>query len=371
MNGGIQVILYAGEQRVRPVPTAVSEAFEDIEVIQSSETRSGFQISLRVDRDGFVGARDYRQIASPALRPSNRMSIMVVLGARCQVLMDGIITRIDLDPDSGRMTVTGEDLGLLMDREEKVRPHYGSTYAIVANILASYAGYGIVPHVTRPELDDPPDANERVAVQRATDLAYLELLARRHGYIFHIDPGPAPGTSKAYWGPPPRMALPQPALTVALGGARNVESIRFHSDALAPTLVKGLIRDRISNKTQTVQSVASTRPRLSKYPFAVNARIVALPDSEGASTLAARRRAQAQTDRSTDDVVTAEGEVDTTLYQAVLHAPGIVGVRGAGYSHDGMYSITRVTHKLSRGSYRQRFILARDGWGARFPTVRP
>ena len=33
------------------------------------------------------------------------------------------------------------------------------------------------------------------------------------GYVFYLEPGPAPGTSKAYWGPEIRVGEPQPALT--------------------------------------------------------------------------------------------------------------------------------------------------------------
>ena len=82
-------------------------------------------------------------------------------------------------------------------------------------------------------------------------------------------------------------------------------------------------------------------------------------------------RAQGMTDRSTDAVLTAKGEVDTSRYGSVLQARGLVGVRGAGYQHDGLYYVQQVTHQLREGAYRQSFELAREGMGALTPAVPP
>ena len=49
--------------------------------------------------------------------------------------------------------------------------------------------------------------------------------------MFYIDPGPVPGTSKAYWGPEIRIGQPQPALNLGLDGPHNnVESLSFTFD---------------------------------------------------------------------------------------------------------------------------------------------
>ena len=43
-------------------------------------------------------------------------------------------------------------------------------------------------------------------------------------------PGPAPGTSKAYWGPEIRVGAPQPALTTNMDALTNVEQLSFNFD---------------------------------------------------------------------------------------------------------------------------------------------
>jgi hypothetical protein len=87
--------------------------------------------------------------------------------------------------------------------------------------------------------------------------------------------------------------------------------------------------------------------------------------------LQATSRAQAETDRSTDRVLTASGEVDAVRYNSILQPRSLVGLRGAGYLHDGFYYVKRVTHRLDRGGYKQGFTLAREGLGTTTPVVRP
>jgi hypothetical protein len=55
----------------------------------------------------------------------------------------------------------------------------------------------------------------------------------------------------------------------------------------------------------------------------------------------------------------------------VLKPRGIVGVRGAGFTHDGFYYVKSVSHSISKGQYKQRFNLTREGTGPITPMVVP
>ena len=188
-------------------------------------------------------------------------------------------------------------------------------------------------------------------------------MAARHGYVFFVSPGPAPLTNIAYWGPPKRLDAPQSALSTNLGPATNVESMSFQYNALEPTLVSGQVQDRLTGATLPVQTFASTRLPLSSQPAWLvqqpNVRTRAFRES-GVNVMQAFGRAQAVTDASVDRVLTATGELNALHYGGVLKARGLVGVRGAGYSYSGLYYVKRVTHKLSRGEYKQQFTLVRD-----------
>jgi len=73
------------------------------------------------------------------------------------------------------------------------------------------------------------------------------------------------------------------------------------------------------------------------------------------------------------DPVTAEGELDTVRYGHVLRARSLVGVRGAGFTYNGLYYVRRVTHSIDvqQSSYSQRFSLAREGTGSLLPVLVP
>jgi hypothetical protein len=79
-------------------------------------------------------------------------------------------------------------------------------------------------------------------------------------------------------------------------------------------------------------------------------------------------RAQGEVERAGDAVV-AEGELDGARYGGVLRPRGLVGLRGAGWSHDGLWYVRQVEHEVTPGSYRQRFTLAREGLGSTVPVV--
>lgn len=376
---GVHLTLLIGPTVAVPAPPLLTEALQSVEVTHSDEGRSGFQLVFQAGRDALTGLIDYPLLSLPLLRPFNRVVLIVTFQGIPSVLMDGVITHQQLNPGSepgaGQLTVTGEDVSVMMDLEEKSAEHPAQDETIIAlKIIASYAQYGLIPMVIPPLVIDPPIPIERTPVQQGTDLEYLQQMAARHGYVFFVIPGPAPLTNIAYWGPPKRFDIPQPALSINLGPATNVESINFQYSALEPTLVSGQVQDRLTGQTLLVRTFASTRLPLSSQPAWLtqqpNVRTRTFRES-GLNVTQAFGRAQSVTDASVDRVLTATGELNALRYGGLLRARGVVGVRGAGYSYSGFYYIKRVTHKLSRGEYKQQFTLVRDGLGALTPVVPP
>ena len=74
----------------------------------------------------------------------------------------------------------------------------GSRWAIcpvrVAMICLRYAQYGIIPLPIPPLLMDVPSPTDKIPVQSSSDLVYLKAIAEEAGYVFYLEPGPAPGT---------------------------------------------------------------------------------------------------------------------------------------------------------------------------------
>lgn len=374
----LQLTLLLGPTIAIPAPPLVTESLQNVEVTHSDEGRSGFQLTFQAGRSGALDLIDYPLLSLPLLRPFNRVILIITINATPQVLMDGIITHQELspgaEPGQATLTVTGEDVSVMMDLEEKSAEHPAQDETIIANkIILSYAQYGLIPLVIPPPVIDLPIPIERVPVQQGTDLAYLNEMAERHAYVFYVAPGPAPFTNIAYWGPPKRLDLPQRALSVNLGPETNVTTISFRNNAFDQAMVGGQVQDRVTNQTMPVKTFASLRPPLASQPsWLVNQPNVRSRQlrSSGLNTMQAFARAQAMTDASTD-VITADGELDALRYNGILQARGIVGVRGVGYSYDGFWYVKRVTHQIRKGEYKQRFTLAREGLGSTSPVVVP
>ncbi len=378
---GINLALFMGPAVPLPAPKFVN-ALESLEARHTDDGRSGFQIVFKAERSGLAGILDYPLFKSPQLKEFNRVIIAVTFKLPVpNVLMDGIITNIQLTPGAGkegdRIIVTGEDVSVMMDLEEKAVEHPGQPELVIANkIIASYAKYGLIPAVIPPPAADVPLPIERIPVQRGTDLEYLTEMAERYGYVFYVKSGPVPGMNTAYWGPPKRVGLPQSALSANMGPNTNVESISFENDALSPALVKGDICDRRTNVKLPLMTFMSKRlPPLARQPsLLMNFTKVRkeLPKNiDGLGYAEAFARVQGQTDKSVDNIITATGELDSLKYGKILQARGIVGVRGVGDTYDGMYYVKAVNHSIRKGSYKQSFTLKREGAGTITPIVRP
>jgi hypothetical protein len=357
-----------------PAPPPLLAAITSVEVTHRDEGRSGFQVVFQIGREA-GDVLDYALLAGPVLRTGNRLVLIVWFGALPQVLMDGLITNQQLQPGdqpgSATLTITGEDVSVAMDREEKSVEHPAQPEAVIAlKIIAGYAQYGLIPVVIPPPTIDAPLPTERIPVQQATDLAYLRQMAERFAYVFYVMPGPAPLTNTAYWGPPVRIGVPQRALTVNMGSATNVTSINFQHDPLTATTLTGQVQDRSTGQRIPVRSFASLRPPLASMPALASFARSTIFRGAGLGVAQAMAQAQAATDASSD-VLTVEGDLDTGRYGSLLQARGLVGLRGAGFSYDGLYYVKQVKHQISREGYKQSFTLTREGLGSTVPVVLP
>jgi hypothetical protein len=373
---GVRLTLLIGPTVALPAPPPVIEAVREVEVTHRDDAQSGFSITFNVGRSGLSALLDYALLANPLLKPFNRVIVMVTFGAMPYVLMDGIIATQELaegqQPGTSTLTIKGEDVSVMMDREERSAEHPAQTEALIAlKLIANYAQYGLIPIVVPPLAFDVPIPMERIPVQQGTDLDYLRTLADRHGYVFYVRPGPSPFTNFAYWGPPRRIGVPQRAITVNMGPETNAKLAEARKDGLGPTMVEGHVQDRSTNQKIPVRTFGSLQPPLASLPsWLVDMANLRRKQLRASGVNAVQGLAQAQgAAEQTMDAVKLEGELDAGSYGGVLQARELVGVRGAGFTYDGFYYVKRVTHKISLGKYTQRFELVREGLGSTTPLV--
>jgi hypothetical protein len=366
---GIRLILLIGNTVPVPAPYNLTTALTKVEVTNDAESGDGFQMTFTLGRDKLP---EYSLLLSGLLNTFNRVIIGVLMGAVPEVLIDGIITHHQItpsnDPGMSTFTVTGKDVSIVLDLEERnsARPNQPD-YLIVQQLILRYAQYGLVPE-TMPTADIPISV-ERTPQQHETDLKYIQRLAQNNGYVFYVEPVTF-GVNIAHWGSKSRVGIPQPALTFNMGAATNVKSINFSLDAMAPVTTSGDIVEPITRISIPLPALPPLRvPPLAAMPTPARRRTIARDTANENPAAAATSIVAAET--NTPDAVTGDGELDAVHYGRVLRARGLVGVRGVGYSYDGLYYVKSVTHSIAKGEYTQKFSLSREGTGALTPVVIP
>jgi hypothetical protein len=366
---GVRLVLLVGQTIPLPPPPGVATALRHVEVTNDDRAGDGFQLRFAVGKDAVI---DSSLLTSGVVDPMRRVVLGVLFGVLPEVLIDGVVTRHELspgdEPGTSTLTVTGRDLSQVFDLEERNEEYPNQPdFVIATRVMARYARYGVIPSPV-PTADFPIQL-ERIPRQQETDLAFLNRIARRNGFVFYVEPLTL-GVSTAYLGPENRLGLPQPALTVDMGPATTARNLSFSQDGLAPVGVQGSFVEPFTKMSLPLPQLPSLKvPPLALSPTPP-VRTVLTRDT------AQRNPAQAAlaglaTATNAPDSVSANGMVDTARYGHALRARRLVGVRGAGLSYDGFYYVRRVTHTIERGSYTQQFEASREGTGSLTPAVLP
>jgi hypothetical protein len=366
---GVRLLVWFGATVPTPPKPGVLPGLTRVRVTNDAAGRDGFELTFAV---GVGRSFDIDLLASGVVEPKQRVWIAAVLGVVPEVLIDGVITHHQLtmgsEPGTGTLTVQGTDVTGLLDLEERNRKYPNQPDSvIVLGLLAGYPELGFVPAVT-PTTDVPIEL-QRVPRQAGTDLSFIRRAAGRNGFVFYAEPVSF-GVNTFYWGPPTRVGLPQPALSVNMGGESNVSSLRFGHDALAGVGAKVTVVEPITRARIPLPPAPSLRlpPLAASASAALRTRVL-----RSAANLNPAQALLASAAAATNEPepLTAHGDVDTARYGAVLRARRPVGVRGAGRSFDGNWYVTKVTHEIARDRYQQSFALSREGTGALLPVVRP
>jgi hypothetical protein len=372
---GVRLVLWMGKTIPQPAPPDVLDSLLKVEVTNDDENGDGFQMTFSLGKDKTM---DYGLLQSGVVEPFTRVMIGVILGATPEVLIDGVIAHHQVvpgnEPGTSTLTVTGKDVGQMLDLEQKNEKYENQPdFVIVTQLIGSYAQYGLVPAVT--PTTDVPIIIERIPRQHETDLKFIKRLAKRNGFVFYIEPLTF-GANTAYWGPDNRLGIPQPALTMNMGSWTNVNSLRLSQDALSPVGTKGTFVEPITKVSIPIPSLPSLRiPPLAASPVEAKRTVILRDTANQNPAQAAVSAVAAVTDAP--EAVTGDGELDTVRYGYVLRARKLVGVRGVGFSYNGNYYVRSVRHIIELGSpqkgavYKQEFKISKEGTGALLPVVLP
>jgi hypothetical protein len=370
---GVQLSL-----RIGPVPLAapreVTDALVSVKVMDGSGgTQSGFEMVFELPARSPLRTLFLLTGGGGGL-PMMRIVLIVTINGVAQSIIDGVVTNVETQPGDGgvsRLVVKGKDLSALMEIIEiPGLPFPAMPPSVrVLLILAKYAVLGVIPMVIPSLADIPPLPIQQIPAQRGSDYAYIKELADRVGYVFYLEPGPSPGTSKAYWGPEIRVGTAQPALTANMDAQTNVEQLSFNFDKQKKKLPIVFFQEPVSKAPIPVPipDITPLNPPLGLVP-PLPPNIVKLEDTAHMSAPDALMAGLAYAGQNSDSVF-GKGKLDVAKYGRLLKSRQLVGVRGAGLPFNGLYYVKSVTHEIERGSYKQNFSLARNALISTTPTV--
>jgi hypothetical protein len=372
MLKGVSLTLLIGPVLPIPVPQVVLDALTEVEVTSAAGTASGFKLGFTLNNRSTLHTAF---LLAASRTPLMRVIVVVTINSIPSVLMDGVITNQQMSsggqPGQTTLTILGEDLTKLMDLQALDGIPYPAMplNVQVSAVLAKYLVFGIVPLVIPPISMDVPLPTGRIPSHDGTDLHHVLQCAEDVGYVFYVDPGPAPGTNTAYWGPEIKVGVPQPALNLDMDAHRNVDSLSFTFDSANTDLPVVMIQNPLTKAPIPIPipKINPLQPPLGVLGPPIT-RISIQENTAKLSAMQALGEGLAAASASMD-AVTASGNLDVVRYGHVLKSRRLVGVRGAGLAFDGLYYVKSVTSTIKRGEFKQSFELSRNGLVSLTPAV--
>jgi hypothetical protein len=381
MNQGFYLSLMIGGIVPDPAPKVLIDALTKAQITTTAGQRSGFQLTFQAGKNSPI-LQDL--LPSGFFDPPSRVILVLTMNGRPTTLMDGVITRHEFtasnEPGQSTLTLTGVDVSQMMDLIDLSGfPWWAMSAEVqVLAILARYAMYGIIPKIIPSPLLYVPNPLEKLPTQRGTDYAHIRKLADDTGYVFYVEPGDVPGTNYAYWGPEIKFGEVQPALSVNMDAATNVESLSFSFDGLGKTVFILFVEEPISKVAIPIPipDITPLNPPLGiRPPIPLSVTFLNRPqeledDTSKYEIVQAAARGLSRASQASD-VISASGTLDVLRYGGILKARSLVGVRGAGKNYDGEYFVKSVTHNIKLGEYKQSFTLSRNAFSPMTSTVSP
>jgi|SRR5262245_9581008 len=372
MLKGVYLTLLVGPVVPVPVPQVVVDALTSVQVTSAAGQRGGFQLQFTLSNRSPLHTAF---LIAAGQTPLLRVIIVLTVNGMPEVLMDGVMTRSEVTPGGkpgqSTLTVTGEDLTRVMDSQDWSGLPFPAmpAEARVLMLIGKYAVFGMIPLVIPSLFTDVPIPIDRIPAQQGTDLKYIEQLASQVGYVFYIEPGPAPGTNTAYWGPEIKIGVPQPALNFDMDAATNVEALSFTYNTAGATLPIVFIQNQLTKFPipLPIPKLNPLQPPLGVIPPGIT-NLTILRDTAKLSPMQAISSGLAEAGKS-QDAVSGTGSLDVTRYGRLLKARKLVGVRGAGMAFDGLYFVKSVTTTIKRNEIKQSFNLTRNGLVSITPVV--
>lgn len=338
-----------------------------LEVEENADLPGAIQMRFPVARNA---EGDLTMVNDQGFQPLANLAVVARSAeGRPQCIFDGYVLSQKLHLETGAASsfieVYGQDATWMMNLEEKAQEWANQSDGSVANAI--YQEHGITPGPDNLTDDSAVHSEDgHTLMQRATDIQFLRMLARRDGKWCRVVCDEMPGERQGIFAKPDVGA--DPAMSLRPNGTEgaNVSSLDFEWDVMRPSQVRAR-QAMFNDSAPEGASGGSSKSGLAALDerdlatFAGQPMITMLTtpvDSGGELT----QRSQALL-REASWFARCTGESDQASLQAILRVGQVVRVETVGSVHSGKYLVWSVRHKLSQRSHTMRFTLVRNAVG--------
>ena len=297
----------------------------------------------------------------PVIKRWRKIEVFAAFGDRREEIMRGYMREVKpdypADMSGATLTVTAQDESILLDREH-IRRNW------VTKDENTMSDGDIVSSVAKAlQLrSEVQKGLENVSLNiNGTFIRFLRDRAEANGYEFYFREG------TIHFHKPELEGQSQPAIMLYAGWSTNCLSFNISDEGHKPDKVAvvqakkkgaGAEDEQVfGSDLKILGKQAATSENMGLKPF-----VWQLEQANGATDVEIKARAQALANENAWKI-TANGELDGTLYGHVLRNFQLVYVDGAGEAYGGLYYVDSVTHRFTIEGYRQSFKLLRNAIG--------
>ena len=293
-------------------------------------------------------------------KPWVTVKIEAVFGDETEEVMRGYVNEVraeyPAERGSAKVTVNCQDESLLLDREH-IEQTWGedapTTDGAIATEIASRNGLKML---------DTPGTGQTVEAlsQNTTDIRFLQRRARANGYEIIFQEG------NLYFGDMRLDAENQATILVYAGPDTNCIGFNIQDDGHKPDKVAYHIAADVGSESTPTEVTPNIRVLGNEPADSANSGLndfVWRPQRQGISDDTQMAAVAQQMANEQSMKITANGELDGSIYGHVLRIGEPVGVDGVGERYSGTYYVDAATHRFDANGYKTTFRLLRNAYG--------
>ena len=331
-----------------------------VEMTRKSATTATLKFSVFRDEKGKWAVVDLGS-PDPTFKRWRKIEVWAAFAERKLEVMRGYIREVKpdypADMSGATLTVTAQDESILLDRQH-IRKNWVTTDD---NTMSDGDIINAIARKLQLKADAQKGLDNVSLSNNGTFIRFLRDRAEANGYEFYFREG------TIHFHKPELEGAVQPPIMLYAGWSTNCLSFNVSDDGHKPDKVALSQAKKQGAGAEDEQEFESDLKSLGKSPaksdnMGLKPFVWQMEQANGATDVEVKARAQALANENAWKI-TANGELDGSLYSHVLFNFQTVYVDGVGDVYGGLYYVDSVTHRFDIAGYKQSFKLIRNATG--------